>query len=601
METNPDNTQLDRPKPIRIGRLEFGANLFIQILIWLLLLTMVNYWSVRHYWRFDWGLNTDLQLSPQTKSLLTSLQKPARAIVYFSGVNPEAEDAAVKLLGEYEHASNGKLTIENVVPDLNRARAIELATKYKFGNSGRSESLVIFDYDGRHKFVQAQDMAEMERMTPQQEQAYMMEAMRAQQEGREAPPPPHLRMLAFKGEQLMTSALLEVTEPKQNKVYFLTGHGEIDYAAVNEPEGRSLDEMKALLTRQNVLHSELRLAEREKIPDDANALYILGPRLDFSERDLQILTEYWDRKGRIFITTGPTQGRMKKFNAWLAERGVEPQDDFVVRVMQNLAGKKAPISVGIVMATPILPGLDNTTIQVQYPFQSLKVDQKGAAAAQIQITNLIVAPQEFWGETVPFTSEDLPRFDKDVDHAEPLILGVAIEKGAASDVKLDTARMVVLGAPELLSDAGIQLADDIARDLASNASNWTLGRDNLINIPPKTAEAQRSFSLTPDQTGIIAMWVMLLIPLIVAVFGLYHLWWRNGRNLFLLTAWMAGIFLGLVALFYLLLYVLGHEGAKTVPKGLIIALAGAAALGALAVWMHIVEEQKRVKLLVTKK
>jgi cobalamin biosynthesis protein CobD/CbiB len=31
---------------------------------------------------------------------------------------------------------------------------------------------------------------------------------------------------AFKGEEALTSALLEITEEKQSKLYFLSGHGE---------------------------------------------------------------------------------------------------------------------------------------------------------------------------------------------------------------------------------------------------------------------------------------------------------------------------------------------------------------------------------------
>ena len=39
------------------------------------------------------------------------------------------------------------------------------------------------------------------------------------------------RLKDFKGEQAITSALLELTEGKTNKIYFVGGHGEPDLGA----------------------------------------------------------------------------------------------------------------------------------------------------------------------------------------------------------------------------------------------------------------------------------------------------------------------------------------------------------------------------------
>src|SRR6185503_11797253 len=97
-----------------------------------------------------------LEISPQTRALVENLAKPAQAIIFFSGQFPEAEQDARALLREYEYASKGKLTMEIVDPDANRNRALELSSKYKFG---AADSIVIFDYDGRSKFVNSSEMA----------------------------------------------------------------------------------------------------------------------------------------------------------------------------------------------------------------------------------------------------------------------------------------------------------------------------------------------------------------------------------------------------------------------------------------------------------
>jgi hypothetical protein len=577
-------TAHDSSRKIRIGKLELGLNLIIQIIVWLLIVGMINYWSSRHFWRFDWGRNTNLELSPQTKALLENLPKPLKVIVFFRGLLPEAESDTAKLLREYEFASKGKLTRENVDPDIDIKRAMELASHYKFGGA---ESILIFDYDGRNKFVNSAELADME---PQDPMANMQRRMQG------LPPLPPPRMLAFKGEQVMTSAILELTEAKQNKVYFINGHGEHEYNRPREAAGRTLNTLKQALSRQNFLHASLNLAEVDKIPADANAVLILGPKLDFGDRDLKILSEYWDRKGRILMCLPPAPGRFPKLNGWLAERGVTPRNDDVLRVQSiaNLGIAQIHRAGMFVGNSVVLKGLDGGGFETDVPFQSFVLDRAKEKTAQLRLTELMAAPQGFWGEVTPFDGNSVPRFDPNVDHQNPLTLAVQVEKGASADpsLKLDTARLIVFGTGDMLTDRGLE-GGPAALEVCLNSMNWLLSRENLISLPPKTKTTQ-SFALMPEQLSNIGWWVMAYLPLFVALFGLYYLWWRHSWSLFVLTAWLAGIFLLLTGAWYLLLYCLGDPGAKSMPKGLIIALSTAVVLGGAAIGIHFIEQNKRL-------
>lgn len=584
-----DNSQpaLDAPRKLRIGRLEIGINLIVQIVVWIALVGMINYWSLRHFKRWDWGNNLNLELSPQTKSLLASLPKPVQAIVFFSGQNPEAEGDAVTLLKEYEYNSGGKLTMEIVDPDANFSRAKELSTKYKFG---AQDSIIIFDYEGRSKFVNSADLATMEQMDP-------MEARMAMMQGRPVPPP---RMLEFKGEQVMTSALIEISEAKQNKVYFVSGHGEHDYNGVAGPRaeaGQGLNFLKQNLSRQNLQHAELKLTDVDKIPDDASAVLVLGPRQDFSARDIKILNDYWERKGRFYFNVGPITTGFPNLNQWLAGRGFTLRNDDVLRV-QNLGGFGVLARGGVLAEnSPVLKGVEGRVIETESQIQSLLLDRTKETTLQLKLTDLMSAPQGFWGETTPMTGREAPMFDPKTDHQGPLTLAVQVEKGGSTDpkVKLETARLILFGTSDLLTDRGMQAAP-VALDVTMNALNWLISRENLISIPPKTKE-KYSYALTPEQIATIGWWVLAYIPLAVAIFGLYHLWWRHGKNLFLLTAWLAGAFLLLVGAWYLLLYLLGDEGAKQMPKALMIALSVAVALGVAAFGIHFAEQKRRLAAL----
>ncbi len=291
----------------------------------------------------------------------------------------------------------------------------------------------------------------------------------------------------------------------------------------------------------------------------------------------------------------PGPGRFSRLDSWLAERGITPRHDNVLAV-QNLGGLGLIRHAGAFIGnSPILKGLEGAGIETDVPFQSFAIDRTKQATAQLRITELMEAPDKFWGETTPFDRNSAPEFDPKTDTQPPWILAAQVEKGASADpaLRLDTARLVVFGIGDLVVDRLIEGAPAAGLDVSINALNWLLSRENLISLPPKEKNSQ-VFKISTEQVTIIGLWVMLYIPLIIALFGLFFLWWRHGKNLFILTAWVAGIFLLLIGAWYLLLYSMGDPSAKSVPKGLIIALATAAVLGAAAVAIHFAEQKKRL-------
>jgi ABC-type uncharacterized transport system involved in gliding motility auxiliary subunit len=113
----------------------------IQLLILVAIVAMVNYLSFRHFKRWDFSRNQKYALTSQTKELLTSLDKPVRAVVFFSSAAEIVPDV-IALLREYEFRSGKKFAMEVVDPYRNLTRAQDLQTQYKFG---ANENIVILD------------------------------------------------------------------------------------------------------------------------------------------------------------------------------------------------------------------------------------------------------------------------------------------------------------------------------------------------------------------------------------------------------------------------------------------------------------------------
>jgi hypothetical protein len=494
--------------PHKIKRLSIGLNVLVQVLAFTAIAGMINYMSFRHFKRWDFTRNQKYALAPLTKNLLTSLKKPVKAVVFFPNAQAIAQDVS-SLLREYEYASDRKVSIEIVDPYRNLTRAKELSEKYKFGNT---DNIVILDYEGKSKFVNAADMAEMD----------TSRSMFGQ--------PPTIR--AFKGEEAITSALLEITEDRQNKVYFLAGHGE------PAPTSQELTALKTFIDRQNIKLDPLNLNNTDSVPNDTSAIVILGPRTDLSEREIKLLSDYWnDKNGRLFVMLNPAM-KTPRLSEWIETSGVTPRQDIVMRSGTMLAVERGQptlktgivtTAVGIIpeQAKPVLKDIIGIDMELIGLSHSFVVDQTKAALFRVRSTPLLTSPAEFWGEIENDPKDtQQPVNDPGKDHQGPLTLAVAVEKGGVDDprVKVETSRMVLIGNAAFISNDGLRQSA-LGLDFAINALNWLINREQLAGIPPKSKEAI-NLSLDEKHMGRIALAVMGVIPTFIAVLGL-AVWWRR--------------------------------------------------------------------------
>lgn len=493
------STTPQQPKVFRIKRFQIGLNVLVQILVVVFILGMVNYIAFNHYRRWDFSREQKYALADQTKRMLRGLDKKMTVVVFFNPVSEIYGDLQ-SLLKEFQYTARKKLEIETVDPYRNFTRARELQGKYKFG---ANENVVILDYDGRTKFVNEADMAEID-------SSGMMYGQ-----------PPQLK--AFKGEQALTSAMLEVTENQQSKLYLLGGKGG------PELKGDELSAFKTYLERQNIKFDALSLMNVDKVPDDTKAVLILGPRYDLTDRELKLLRDFWNNKGRLFIALDPA-AQTPKLTAFLGEFGVKPQDDRIMRTMTIAPGLTGVMRdvVGIFSETSaVTKRLKGVEAGFMGQTQSLAIDPAAAAKAGAKTDGLITAADGFWGETKYANIQQTGViFEPNADHGPPLNVAVSVEKGALDDqrVKVDSSRMIVVGNAAFVTNDALTEANV---DFTLSGLNWLLSREELIGIAPKEAN-KFTLNLREEQVRNIALVCIGGIPGLVAVFG--FLSWMSRRR-----------------------------------------------------------------------
>src|SRR5687767_13815649 len=168
-------------------------NLVLQAILVLTFFGGLNYVAKNHAWRFDLTKQQKFSLSAETLSYIKNLQRPVHIILTLS---PDNDNPEVKgLIDEYVYATEGRtagrITKETLDVYQNRRRSEEL---------GVDQAGIIVLLSGDKRRIVTID------------ELYTFHEKKRN---------------AFRGEQVLTAAMLDVSTLGREKIYFLTGHGEL--------------------------------------------------------------------------------------------------------------------------------------------------------------------------------------------------------------------------------------------------------------------------------------------------------------------------------------------------------------------------------------
>jgi ABC-2 type transport system permease protein len=498
-------------KPRKIHRIRIGLNVLVQVAILLVIALMVNYLGFEHYRRWDLSRDKKFALSDKTKRFLQSIPGKARITVFFLPNNPIADDVQ-GMLTEYQYAAKGKLDVENINPERNLSRAKELLDKYKVVTG---EDLLILDYDGRNKTVKASEMAEIDQ---------------GNQMLGEQP-----KVAAFKGEQALTSALMELVEGKKNTIGYVLGHKEPPIAEPpptampTEAGGSPIHVLKTFIENENITFRELSLFEVDAIPAEFKTILINGPQYDFSVREMKLLRDFWEKQGRILLLLDPA-AKTPKLNAFLFELGLKVNDDRLMAMVKTgieEVGLLRDVQARFLGDNPITKRLAEARGIFPGGACSLALEPERVRSANVRLQPLVQAEKGYWAE-VDYNSGDQAKFQQDALRNGDAIhtIAVSIEKGGSADERVQTnsSRMVVVSNAMFIQDVAIR-QDQQALDFISGAVNWLVNREQLIGIAPKVPQTL-IFSLDENALRNLRWLILLFLPLVPAVLGIV-VWWRR--------------------------------------------------------------------------
>ncbi len=492
-----------------------GSTLSAGVMLALALFGMVNYLALRHYQRFDWTRSKLYTLSEKSLSVARGIDRDLELVIF---LNPASElyGAVDELLSRYAAANPQHIKKRQIDPAKNLLEARQLVEQH---NIERDNVIVVATANDR-RVLDEFELAEYDYSAAQYGQ------------------PPTLKQ--FKGEQLITSAILELVEARKPKILFTTGHGE---AAIEAGNARSLSRARDLLGKDNFTLETWGSLGKSEVPAGTDLVVVAGPTSNFLPPELALFSRYLETGGRMLFLLDPVlspEGQLVDLglDGWLRKLGVALAPDIIIDPSQQL-----PFFGPETLFTsdfgdhPIVLSLQQTKTPVLFPL-ARSVSRAADAPGELEVTELVKSGAEAWGET------DLERLDQvskdEKDLGGPVALGVAVSFAKKSGGGADStpsaaasppassaaqgARLVVLGDLDFATDG--QLANAANGTLLLNAFNWLVQREQLIEVEARQPEQVR-LNLTRGELTSIYFLVLGLLPALSIAFGVWVYYQRR--------------------------------------------------------------------------
>jgi hypothetical protein len=410
-----------------------------------LVVGMLNYLAHRHNRRFYVSNPAAHKLTPFTLQILSGLSTNVKVVVFYDRREP-LFGAVSALLKEYQ-SHTPKIDLEFVDYRM-PGRADAIRAQYKLTAEGDT-SRVIFDSSGQVRTVLSTELSEYG-LTPKKE----------------------FIRTGFRGEQLFTSALLNVTKTKPVLGYFLQGHGEHRLSDDEQGYGR----FGQLMANNNVnLQPAPPLVGTSTIPSECGLVIIAGPTRRFEPEEITKIEQFLTQGGRMMFLFNSTELVPTGLEQLLYKWNVQVGFDRIQDISHSEANNPNVVVVSTFGTHPIVRSLLRSSLKLVIPRSVVQRQTPQSAADAPKVTELFSTSQD-GRELVP---NDNGTWREQGSGALPL--AIAGERGAIQGIKTDkgSSRYVVVGDSIFLANLAFNHAAN--SDFADVAVNWLLNRDTLIN------------------------------------------------------------------------------------------------------------------------
>jgi ABC-type uncharacterized transport system involved in gliding motility auxiliary subunit len=257
-----------------------GLNSILMVALFIGILVIINFLTVRHSARWDFSEGQHFTLAPQTFQVLRNLKNEVKFTI-FTQERSASYNSYRDLLESYRQASD-KVKVEFVDPERKPAAARQYGIT-------RLDTAVIESGDQSTRVTTA-------------------------------------------SEAELTGAIVRISRESKKRILFLEGHGE---HAVTDQERNGLSVVKDALTKQGYDVAGLSLFQESAVPEHTAVLVIAGPSRAVTQEEQDRIVKYVSAGGHLLVMIDPDV--QANLDGMLSRWGVEPGKGVLVDLQDRLA------------------------------------------------------------------------------------------------------------------------------------------------------------------------------------------------------------------------------------------------------------------------
>lgn len=449
-----------------------SAASFVYTFFFIACVGLVYLISANRYGRFDLTANRVHTLDPQTLNILGRLQQGERIQIQLFAPWREHQELERFLESYRRHAPGLAYELYDPARDLDAVMAI--------GGRAEEGTMILARVDAQGEVIRRET-----------------DRLKAGDRNRES---------------ILTNVLARMLAMDQRVIYFTTGHGE-----------RPLDESNAALTKvgQLVADASLPIVQLRllsgPIPANTAAIVIAGPSIDLFDPEREMLEEYLDQGGKLFLLLDPmmsAQADMPNFEALLRHIGLESPNELIVDPQaMNASGSSFTPQVQLVNH-PIRDAVGEKPFFLYHSRAFVPAEKVPQSATQ---SVLLMTNDSVWTES----RGDLRSTRRPVPPTDPALIGarypcVTVERPVQNGRFGRAMRVVAIGDSDAFVNAMV-MQNGGAAAFFLGALSWLREEQGLVYIPPKVLK-NTPVTLTGPQALLLAG-LFLVIGLAITVGG----------------------------------------------------------------------------------
>lgn len=312
---------------------------------------------------------------------------------------------------------------------------------------------------------------------------------------------------SFDGDGQLTSAVNYVTNTKEYKAYYTSGHGESSLSS----------SVSSLLEKSRITTSELNLLSASSIPEDCDLLILNGLTSDLTKDETTVLSKYLKNGGKVVTLMAYTDKDMDNLYGLLEDYGLKVADGYIADTERCYQGNYYYLVPNLSVSGDMASGISSASV--------LMINSKG-------MTQTDPARDTITTESFMTTSENGYAITEDNQKQGSYILGatatesVTVKNSNGKKVEAES-RLTVFGSNMLIDEQVTSSFSSLENlTLFTNAVTGNLDNADNISISPKSLKVSYNSIAHPGPFSIL---IIFIIPLALIVGG-FVVWFRRRRR-----------------------------------------------------------------------